>query len=479
MSLLSSYIWKLLERIGVKGVSFVVSIVLARILLPEDYGIIAIVTVFINLSNVFVQGGLNTALIQKKDFDVHDYRVVFGFSIIMSMVLYILLFIFAPTISEIYNNMQLISLLRVYSLVLFLCAINSIQVAYLTKKMDFKSVFLASIAAVVVSGAIGILSANLGAGAWALLIQQFTYYIVSVIVMQFKLPWLWGFSLSWERGKQLVSFGWKVLLTNLLSTLFVNIRTLTIGNKYNNDNVAYYSKGKQFPETAMDVVNGSLQTVLLPAFSNKQDDVNQINDTISKTIGIVTYVMFPVMVGLAILAEPVTILLLTEKWRGAIQFMQAYCLCYMTMPIQTTFLQAIKSVGRSDSVLKLYVVFFALQIISIVIGMQLGIAYIMIGDLAVNILFIPMCMAVSKKVLNCQINESVRHIFINLAMSLLMGIPVYIVSIMISSDLLNIVVSTIIGIITYILISLVLRNKNFLFCLEQIKKIKRKRVSRE
>lgn len=467
---LLSYIWKFLERFGSKGITFIVGIVLARLLAPDDFGVIAIVMVFINLCNVFVQGGLNTSLIQKKNADKKDFDVVFCYSFIISAILYLVLFFAAPFISVFYEIKALNPVLRVYGLTLFLCSINSIQTALLTRRMNFRSIFISNLIAVIVSGAAGILAAYLSFGIWALVVQQVSFYLVSIIAMQFSVRSLFAFSFSWEKGKSLFSFGWKILLTNLLSVLFVNVRTLLIGKKYNSSDVAYYSKGKSFPDTAMDVVNGSLQSVLLPTFSRKQNDFNSINVSIRRGIGLVSFLMFPVMLGIALLSKPIVLVLLTDKWEQAIFYMQAYCIGYMMVPIQTTYIQAITATGRSDSVLKLYFIFFLIQIVSILATINYGIVYVVIADLVINLLFVPICMFASKRITKCPIKPIVIDLIKNIIPTIFMGVMVYGITQCISSNILTIIASVISGVICYFGISILLGNKYFVDLINVISK---------
>ena len=349
-------IWKLLERFGVQGVQFVMQIVLARLLDPDHYGVLSLMIIFTTLANVFIQNGFNTALIQNKDVTEDDYSSVFWISLAVAVILYVVLFISAPIIAVFYEMPDFVLPFRVICLMLFPGAYNSVQLAKVSRKMDFKKVFYSNIGGICVSGIIGILIAANGGGIWALVVQTLMNVTVSCLVMGVTVKWYPRLVCNIARVKVLFSFGWKLLVSSLLDTLYQDIRSLVIGKKYDADTLGYYDRGKQFPQFIINGINGAVQSVLLPAMSAEQDDKEQVKVLMRNSVMISSYVIFPMMAGLAGVATPLVQLLLTDKWLPCVPFLQIYCFSLAFYPVHTSNLQAINAMGRSDIFLKLEVI---------------------------------------------------------------------------------------------------------------------------
>lgn len=356
-SVITSLIWKFLERIGTQGVSFAVAIVLARLLSPADFGLIAIVTVFVTMANVFVQSGLNTALIQKKNADNLDFSTVFFSCLALAAVLYMGLFFSAPFIAKFYNNQsELVPIIRVLGLMLPLGALNSIQEAYVARNMMFKKLFFRSVGAIIPAGIIGVVCAYLGFGIWSLVAQQLSNAFLICVIMWFTVKWRPSFCFSFERWKGLFSFGWKLLCSALLDTFYRNIRDLVIGKLFTPADLGFYNRGDQFPKLIITNINTSIQSVLLPSFSTVQDDRGRLKSLARRSIRTSSFLILPMMAGLAAVAHPLTLVLLGEKWLPAVPFIQICCFSYAFWPIHTTNLSAINAVGRSDVFLKLEII---------------------------------------------------------------------------------------------------------------------------
>lgn len=356
-SVITSLIWKFLERIGTQGVQFVVAIVLARLLSPADFGLIALVTVFVTIANVFVQSGLNTALIQKKNADNLDFSTVFYSCLALAVVLYMGLFFGAPVIARFYNNqIELIPVIRVLGLMLPLGALNSIQEAYVARNMMFKKLFYRSIGAIIPAGIIGVVCAYLGFGIWSLVAQQLSNALLICVIMWFTVKWRPSLSFSIERWKGLFSFGWKLLCSALLDTFYRNIRDLVIGKLFTSADLGFYNRGDQFPKIIIANINSSIQSVLLPSLSTVQDDRVRLKSLARRSIKTSSFLILPLMTGLAAVAKPLTLVVLGEKWLPAVPFIQICCFSYAFWPIHTTNLSAINAVGRSDVFLKLEII---------------------------------------------------------------------------------------------------------------------------
>lgn len=355
-SIFSSLIWKFLERSGTQVVQFVVSIILARLLSPEDFGVIALVLIFIQLAHVFIQSGFNSALIQKKDADSLDFSSVFWGSLIVTIFLYILLFISSPFIANYYERPILEPVLRVLGLTLFLGVFNSIQEAFIARNMLFKKLFYRSLGAIIPSGILGITLAYLGFAVWALVAQQLSNAFFICAIMWFTVKWRPEFLFSFNRLKSLFSYGWKLLVSALMDVGYNNLRSLVIGKMFTPATLGFYTRGNQFPNLIISNINSSIQSVMLPALSKEQDDLIKVKKMTRRAIVTSSFIILPLMAWLAAIAEPLVLIVLGEKWLPCVPFLQIYCLIYALWPIHTSNLSAIKAVGRSDLFLKLEII---------------------------------------------------------------------------------------------------------------------------
>lgn len=345
--------WKLLERFGVQGVQFLLQIVLARILDPEHYGMLSIMVIFTTLANVFIQTGFNTALVQNKDVTEEDYSSVLWVTLAVAVVLYGVIYFCAPLIGAFYEMPELTAPLRVLALILFPGAVNSVQIARASRELDFKKIFYGNIGGVVISGLVGIAAAYMGCGLWALVIQSLLNTVAATVVMGFTVKLHLRLVCNFSRIRQLFAFGWKLLVSGLLDTLYQDLRSLVIGKKYDSSTLAYYNRGKQFPQFMINAINGAVQSVMLPVLSARQDQKGTMKSLTRQSIVVSAYVLFPLMAGLAGVAEPMVTLLLTEKWLPCVPYLQIYCFSLAFYPVHSCNLQAINAMGRSDIFLKL------------------------------------------------------------------------------------------------------------------------------
>lgn len=348
--------WKMLERFGVQGISFIVQLLLARLLSPEYYGVLSIMIVFTNLANVFIQSGFNTALIQNKDITDEDYSSVFWVSTGVAAILYGMIFAGAPAIADFYNMPDIVAPLRVLALMLFPGTLNSIQLAKVMREMDFKKVFSSNIVSILVAGTAGVVLAFLGGGLWALVAQNILTVTVACVVMLFTVNWYPRFICNLRRVAELFRFGWKLLMAGLLDTLETNVYSLIIGKKFDSSTLAFYNRGDQFPAFLINAINNTMSSVLLPAMSAEQDEKEKVKQLVKNAICVSSYIIFPMMAGLACVGTPLIRLLLTEKWLPAVPYMWISCFCYTFYTIYVSNLQAMNAVGRSDWFLKLEII---------------------------------------------------------------------------------------------------------------------------
>ncbi len=348
--------WKLSERLAVQCVQLVIQVLLARMLGPDHYGMLAILLAFTGLANVFVQTGFSTALVRNKDVNEADYSSVFCMSALVAAVVYGLIFAVAPAVGAFYEMPELVAPLRVIGLVLFPGALNAVQQAKVSRELNFRVVFVSNMVAVVVSGAVGIIIACCGGGLWALVAQSVLNVAVASIVMLFTARWHPRLHCDLCRVKMLFSFGWKLLAAGLLDALYHDLSSLVMGKKYSSRTLGYYNRGRQFPQVLINAVNGTVQSVMLPVMSAQQDDRQHLKQTMRRSVIISSYLIFPVMAGLAAVATPLVKLLLTEKWLPCVPYLRIFCFSLAFYPVHSCNLQAINAVGRSDVFLKLAVI---------------------------------------------------------------------------------------------------------------------------
>ena len=372
-TVLSNFIWRLAERSGAQIVQLVVSIVLARILLPSDYGIVALMTVFIGILGIFINCGLGSALIQKKDADDVDFSTVFYAQLVFCVIIYSLLFFAAPFIADFYQMPEMTAMVRVLSLTLVIAGVKNIQVSYVSKNMQFKRFFFATLGGTIGAAGVGIGMACLGFGAWALIAQSLFNNAVDTLILWITVKWRPIKAFSFQRLKSLFSYAWKLLVSSLLDSVYNNLRSLIIGKVYSAENLAFYNKGQSWPNLIVENVNSSIDSVLLPSMSSVQDEKNSVKAMTRRAIKTSTYVMAPLMMGLAFTGVPLVRLLLTEKWLPIVPFQVIFCITYMFYPIHTANLNAIKALGRSDIFLKLEIIKKVVGLIALVVTVPISV----------------------------------------------------------------------------------------------------------
>lgn len=467
--ILSSLLWKLLEQSGTQGIQLIVQIVLARLLLPEEYGIIAIVTVFITLANVFVQSGFNTALIQKKDADELDFSSVLYLSSGVAALLYVIIYLLAPLIANYYTQPLLAPVLRVLSLTLFIGAFNSIQNAFIARNMLFKRLFISSLGAVIVSGIVGIAAAYNGWGVWALVAQQLINQLTIAIILWFTVKWRPHILFSFKRVKELFSYGSKLLLSGVIDTLYRDLRTLIIGRMYNPAMLGFYNRGQQFPQIIVSNINGSIQSVMLPALSVHQDNRRRVKEMMRRAIVTSSFLIFPMMVGMAVVAESLIKIVLTEKWLPAAPFLRIFCFSFALWPIHTANLQAINAMGRSDIFLKLEIIKKIIGLVILVISLPFGVYALALGQVFSGIISSFINAYPNKHLLDYSYKEQWLDIMSSLLFSIIMGGAVYVFNFLNITAWNKLVLQILTGIIIYFGLAFIFKIESFSYLLTTVK----------
>ena len=355
-SVIAGFFWKAMESGGDQLITFFISVILARLLGPEKYGTMAIMLIFIAIAQVIIQNGFQTALIQKKEIGDEDLSSVFWVGLLISTVLYLLIFAASPFIARFFGDPEIIPMLRVLSLILFSGSVVSVEIAIIARQMNFRLQCIGTIIADMFSGVIGILAAFQGMGTWALVLQQLIKNVCLMIFLLWKLGWRPQRMISVKSISSLFSYGWKVLASGLIDTIYSNLYTPFISRLYNATMVGYYNRANQFPQVIVNSMAQTLQAVMLPAFSRTQDEQARGRLMLRRTIKMAGFVMFPAMFGIAAVAEAMIRMLLGEVWLPAVPLLRLCALSFSVWHMHVANLQAINANGRSDIYLKLEII---------------------------------------------------------------------------------------------------------------------------
>lgn len=465
---IKNFVWRLAERCGAQLVTFIVSIVLARILAPEDYGKIALITVFTAIMQVFVDSGLGTALIQKKDADDLDFSSVFYFNFAICLILYTVMFLLAPFIANFYRDETLVPIIRVISLTIVISGVKGIQQSYVSRNMLFKRFFFATLGGTVFSAALGIGMAYAGAGVWAIVAQQLSNTTIDTLILWITVKWRPKRAFSWDRLKKLLSFGWKMLASSLLDTIYNNLRNLVIGRIYSSADLAYYNQGDKMPSVIVNNINTSIDSVLLPTMANAQDDCTRIKEMTRRAIKMSTYAMAPLMMGLAFCAEPIIQLVLTEKWLPCVPYLRIFCITYMFYPIHTANLNAIKAMGRSDMFLELEIAKKIVGIFLLILTMNFGVMAMAYSLLVGSVLNQIINSWPNRKLLFYGYTEQIKDILPSILLAVGMGICVYFVGFIHLPTIIVLILQICLGAVIFIGLSALLRFEEFTYIINLI-----------
>lgn len=466
---LGGLIWRFAERVSAQGVSLIVSIILARLLAPEVYGTIALVTVFTTILNVFIDSGLGNALIQKKNADDLDFSSVFYFNVVICSVLYLIMFLLSPVIARFYNDISLTPIIRVLSLTLVISGIKNIQHAYVSRTMQFKRFFFATLGGTIGAAIIGIYMAYRGFGVWALVAQQLFNATVDTVILWITVKWRPKKMFSITRLKSLLSYGWKLLASALLDTGYTELRQLIIGKLYTSADLAFYNRGKQFPSIIMDNVNISINSVLFPTMSQSQDDRNRVKEITRIAIKSGTYIMAPLMMGMAFCAMPIIRLTLTEKWIECVPYMRIFCITFMFYPVHIANLNAVKALGRSDIFLKLENIKKLIGLTILLSTMWFGVRVMAYSLLLSSFLSLLINTWPNRKLLDYKYEDQMKDILPGILLAVGMGICVYFIQFIGLNDFLTLLIQIPLGAIIYLVFSKMFKLESYMYLMDIIK----------
>lgn len=477
---ISSLFWKLFELGGSSVITLLVQIVMARLLAPDEFGMLAIMLVFVNIGNVIVQSGLNTAIIQSPDATERDYSTVFWMSLTMSVVLYGVSFALAPAVAAFYDAPAIVAPLRVLVLILIVNAYNAVQEAIVARSMDFRKTARATVTAGVVSGAAGIASALAGAGIWALVIQQLLFQVVKCVVLAFEIDWKPRLVFERDRAVVLFRFGWKLLASGVLDQGYQSLADLIIGKQFTKTDLGYVSQGKKYPQALGSLLDGAIQPVMLSAASRVQDDKSMVKRLARRGLKTSTFLVFPAMALFALTARPIVLLLLGEKWLPSVWILQAYCFIYALLPIHTTNLQVLNGMGRSDLFLKLEVV---KNVVGFVILCTAAFAFdtiqaIVLGYMLTGVLCTFINAFPNKRVIGYSFSEQVRDILPAFLLSLAAAAVASPVAVLGLPDIATILLQVVVMAVAYLLIAMLLRVEELTYILNTLKEMRSGKVGK-
>lgn len=458
---ITSLAWKFLERVGFHGIKMIVQIVLARLLLPEEFGVLSIMLVFTDFATIFVQSGLNTALIQNKNAKEKEFSSVFWMSFFIATVLYLLLFIFSPLIAAYYKNAELSIYLKVMGLVLFGGAYNSVQIAYASKSYDFKSQFKCNVVAVIISGSISIILALKGAGVWALIVQQLLWQYISCILLAFTIKWHPLLEFDKKTVLPLFSFGWKMFLSSLLIKLNTFLSNLIVGKRFSTAALGFYTRASNFPIAFSDVAVNAISSVALVSFSDSQDNIEVGRSRLKHYVQYSYMLISPLMIGLACVSPAFITVLLTEKWISCVPYLIIFSIGYLFQPLCAIYGQAVSGIGRSDLYLRVFYIIKPICILLIILGVTLfdSPIYIAIVILISQILESFVQGLNVKKLFNLSYLEQFKIWWPSIRNGIIMGIFVVLVSFIPLGVFMKLILQIFTGMAVYSLITYITNRK--------------------
>ena len=470
-SVVSNLIWRFLERCGSQLVAVVVQIVLARLLAPEIFGTVAKVTIITSILMVFVDSGMANSLIQKKDPDDLDFSSVFYFNLVFCLAIYVILYLTAPLLSRFYKDEALTAIIRVLGLTIIVSGVRNVQQAYVSKTLQFKRFFFATLGGTLFSAVLGIAMAYMGYGVWALVAQQLTNVTVNTAILWLTVKWRPKMMFSIKRLGALLSYGWKLLVSGLLETVYMRLREILIAVFYTDADLAYYNRGNSLPLLLVENINSSIDSVLLPVLSDQQDNRERVREMTRRAIRISSYIMMPLMMGLAVCAEPVVRLLLTDKWLPCVPYLRIFCFSYAFYPLHTANLNAIKAMGRSDLFLTLEIIKKVIGVIVLALSVRHGVYAMALSLLFVSVVSQLINAWPNRKLLDYPYIQQLRDMLPSILLSCLMGLCVYPIQWLGWSDWIVLPLQLICGVGVYVLGSLIFRLDSFGYLLSTAKKL--------
>lgn len=465
-------VWSAVERFSLQGAQFLISIVMARLLTPDDYGLIGMLTIFMSISQVFIDGGMSVALVQLKDRRESDFSTVFFLNLAVSAVFYLVLFFSAGAIADFFDKPELVSITKVYTFSLIISALAAVNKTKLTIAVDFKTQAKISVVSSLLSGCVGIYFAYNGYGVWSLVIQALTSAVLMTALGFYYVRWFPAIKqVTRASFKSLFGFGSKLLVAQLISQVYTNLYSLAIGKKFNAASLGYYTRANQFTTLVSNNLTDIFARVSLPVLSKVQDDDEQLVSIYSRYLKCAVFVAFPLVLGLCGIAKPMILTLLTDKWYDSIIILQILCIGQLTTCVTQVNLNLLYVKGRSDLVLKLEIakksIAFTILAFTIyffdIIGVCIGLSFYSYIAVCMNSYY-------TKKMLNYGLLDQIKDIWPYLANSLLIMLECLFITHFVENNYISLLLSILVSVVTYIVISYYAKLEGFVEFINVIRK---------
>lgn len=462
-------LWNIIEKVAVQGIGFILNIILARLLTPHDYGTVGMLTIFLTFSNVFIDSGFSRALIQKQDRTENDYSTVLIFNIIISIIIYIILFFASPAIAQFYKTPELLQLQRVFFLVIILNSLTVVQNAQLQINVDFKHIAIINSFSVIISGIIAIIAAYNGLGPFALVFQTLSKALISAIMFWVIGKWVPKTGFSKKSFKNLFGFGSKLLVSGLLSTTITNVYNLVIGKVYNPATLGYYTRAQQFPEITSGTIASVLNKTTFPLMSSLQNNKDELANVLKKLIKMTSMIVFPAMIGLACLSEPIILVLLGEKWLPASNLLFWISLSYIFTPLSILNMNVLNAIGRSDLFLKIDLIKIPFIILTMIITFPISLKAIVIGKAITAFLWFYINGFLIGRFYNFGAFKQLFCSWKYIVSALIMGVIVIFIDKLVVSNVLSLILGLFGGVFSYILLLIIFKDVEFYRILIKLK----------
>jgi putative polysaccharide transporter/flippase len=454
--------WSAIERFSVQGIQFILSIIIARLVMPSEYGLIAMLTIFLAIAQCFIDSGFGNALIQKQNRTETDYSTVFYFNIAVALFFYFILYISAPYIASFYQEPQLNTITKWVGFNVVLMSFSIVQRTKLTINLDFKTQAKASLSAVIISGTIAIYLAYHKYGIWALVSQSLINNFLNTLFLSIQTRWIPKLAFSKQSFKRLFSFGSKLMLSGLLDTIYMNLYSLVIGRFYSPANVGFYNRSSTIAQYPSSNIVSIISRAIYPVQCSEQNDTEKLSNSFHKYLRMECYIIFPLMIGLAVLSGPLINTLLTEKWSPAAPLLSILSIAYMSYPIMSLNTQILKVKGRSDYFLKAEIIKKGVALIILCITLPFGIEILCLGLILYNIMDMAIIIFYAKKVIKTSYSKQIKELGPIFVLSVTMGLIVYVITQLFNyNNSLELIIGLIIGIIYYLGASKILKFQEF------------------
>lgn len=472
---ISGVFWKGMERICAQLVSTVVSIVLARLLIPEDYSVVGITAIFFSFCNVFISGGLNTALIQKKDADELDFSTVLSASLLMAGVFYAVMFFAAPYLAELYSKPILIPAVRVMALTFFISAYKSVVGARVTSALQFRKFFWSTFIGTAVSAVVGITLAFKGFGPWALIAQQMSNSTIDALVLTLTSRYRARLRFSFPRFRRLFSFGGRIFAASIISVIYDQTKPLIVGIRFSTVDLAYYNKGQGYPSLITSIASNTLASSLFPVMAKVQDDRETVLRMTRRYMQVASFLVFPLMMGFLGISENFVRIVLTDKWLPIVPYIMVFCSSSMLKPIQDGNLQAIRALGRSDIILKLEIIKKTSYFIVILLFVLFTDSPILlaVSGIVTSLLASLFNTQPNRKLIGYRYRLQLMDLLPNFITSALMGAVVFSMNALSINRYLLVLLQIVAGVLLYCGLNIAIKNESFFYCLNIVKGVLR------